>query len=907
MMRRFSLTLVVVALLPVPAEATGTHPSDPISLSIEGPTQFVNLTPSQPEAWLEVSGNPSGISHLNLETLGNHDTRLFLYRNLDDALADEYVADDDDSGANLNARIIRFLGYPLPWLLKVTLYDPTSSGTPEVQCTSSLNPPGTCPTSGPCTFVLATRGKPGARDLLAIMRGIRNFLLSSSPRGPELIDLYYRISWELLFDVVMDSSLRDRFFEIGSAVLPQLRAALKVGFGDPSGAVVSEEALFYAKELTNLLSTYLTPNLRKELFAWTRQLEAQAGKPFKEAMENLQLLPKQVTEFTLGDEDVFPTKRGELITKLHRQPPASPRVIAGQLLTGLPQLDSILGAFYVDEVTPFFQRRPAAEPGGLDRILRLRMAADQARELKRALRSSPDVAYAESISVFYLTSDDLYYGYQYALEAIDAPAAWETSAVSTPLVGIIDTGIDWRQADLINRTRTDLGWNFVDDTIDTMDDHGHGTHVAGTVASEVDNLYSVAGVCPDAQVVPYKVCNADGNCTEDDLAEAIVAAADAGVGIVNMSLGGPFSQVVQDAMAYAFERNVLMIAAAGNDGQEGSSFPASSSYTLSVGATDEQDQLAGFSNWGDLDLTAPGVDIVNLALEGESCNNSGTSMAAPHAAGVAALVASRKSDVSPTEVIDRLLLGGQDLGDPGYDPYYGHGLVNALNSLTRVPAVHWPLAGTPAERGVNLPFGDNWTESCSGLIKRHAGVDLQATAGEDVYAAHGGTVAAVPDGGTVWAHAVTVEDSWGFTTVYWHIDPFVVAGDSVTLGERIGTVANLGGNTHLHLGFRKAPYANFANRGALPQQACEGDPPFPEFFEDPQSLTFGHLFIRGRTIAASQVMEACNTLAVGQNFRVETPAHLTLRAGRAVALRDGFAVANGASLTVEIAPPILCR
>ena len=906
-MRMFgkSALSALVLLAPTVVLAAGTTPDDPIDLTIDGAPQAVSLNPSTPEAWLEIDGDPSGISHLALETTGAHDTRLFLYRDLADALADEPVADDDDSGDGTNARIERFLGYPLPWLLKVTLYYPSDSATVSVQCTSAINPPEVCTGAGPCTFSVSASGQEGGGGVLAYMRGVRNFVLRSSPRGQELIDLYYQLSAQLLYDAMTDSLFRERLFHLGSSFLPEIREALAVGLGDPSQAVLSDEVVARARELEQLLSDRLSPELAGRLEEWTRLLETQVGRSFKQAMEDLGLSPTIDSRFTLPADKLHPVKRGELAVKLSQAPRIAPSLIGGRLMTGLPRLDDVLRHFYVDSAEPVFRRLAAGGEIGLDRVLRIRVSAEETEALRSALGTTGEVEYAEPISVAYLASDDLYYDYQYGPAAVGAPAVWPTASLGVPLVGVIDSGIDWRQADLIDRTRTDLGWNFVDESSDAMDDHGHGTHVAGTIAATVDNLYSVAGICPDAEVVPYRVCGADGNCTWDDVAEAIAESADAGIPIVNMSLGGPFEQLVEDALQHAHGAGVLLIAAAGNDGQEGSSFPASSEYTLSVGATDDQNLLASFSNWGDLDLTAPGVDIVNLSLEGQSCYNSGTSMAAPHVAGVAALLASRRPSLDREELAARLLLGGTDLGDPGYDPYYGHGLVNANESLRLILAVHWPLTGFPAERPPNSLFGADWDGSGGGQVKIHSGTDLPAVAGEAVYAAHAGTVAAVPDGGTTWAKAVTLESAEGYTTVYWHVDPLVGNGATVELGDKIATVADLGGDTHLHFGFRRAPYSNTSNRGALPQQECAGDPPFPELFEDPQTLTFGHLLVADRQVAADQVLDACNTLQA-QNVRVQGAAHLTLRAGRMVALRDEFSTADGASLIVATDDSILC-
>lgn len=155
-------------------------------------------------------------------------------------------------------------------------------------------------------------------------------------------------------------------------------------------------------------------------------------------------------------------------------------------------------------------------------------------------------------------------------------------------------------------------------------------------------------------------------------------------------------------------------------------------------------------------------------------------------------------------------------------------------------SLRWPLL-RDRDRPVNLAFGDDWVDDCGGLVKFHAGTDLEANEGELVFAAHGGVVAAVVDATDQgWGKAVTLLNNEGenFTTVYWHIVPSVIQSQRVSRGDPIGTVADLGTRTHFHFGVRLAEYSNISNRGALPQQPCGGDPQFPALFVDPLILEY---------------------------------------------------------------------
>jgi len=156
-----------------------------------------------------------------------------------------------------------------------------------------------------------------------------------------------------------------------------------------------------------------------------------------------------------------------------------------------------------------------------------------------------------------------------------------------------------------------------------------------------------------------------------------------------------------------------------------------------------------------------------------------------------------------------------------------------------LPSLKWPLQGTLAERTILLNFGADWVwgECPAGVVKKYVGIDILATVGEDVYAPEAGIIKAkLYD--AKWKYGVTIEHS-GFTTVFWHIDPLVDVGDSVTRGQVIGTITDIDPyQVHLHFGVRANTYSNISNRGALPQNDCGGDPGFPEYFLDPQTLVY---------------------------------------------------------------------
>ncbi len=288
-----------------------------------------------------------------------------------------------------------------------------------------------------------------------------------------------------------------------------------------------------------------------------------------------------------------------------------------------------------------------------------------------------------------LYPNDPYYGNQWALEKANAPAAWSLSTGQGTLIAVLDTGTDLDHPDLASKVRTDIDWDYIHDDAVAADDHGHGTHVSGIAAAATNNGVGVAGLGWEATILPLKVLDADGVGYEDDLAAGIRYAADNGADVINMSLGGPYACpfIVQEAVDYAYAKGVVVIAAAGNHG--GSSgpnaemFPANCEHVLGVAATTSSDAHASYSNYGNhVSVAAPGSSIYSTLRGGGYGYNSGTSMATPYVAGLAALVRARYPSYTPDQVASAILDNADDLGTTGWDQYYGCGRINAFEALS---------------------------------------------------------------------------------------------------------------------------------------------------------------------------------------------------------------------------------
>ena len=386
-------------------------------------------------------------------------------------------------------------------------------------------------------------------------------------------------------------------------------------------------------------------------------------------------------------------------------------------------------------------------------------------EMVKAYSRNPNVEYAEPnhIARTCMVPNDTYYSYQWHLDipeddeipewhgenggGINVEPAWDISTGTDVIVAVIDTGVAYEDYEefvdgpgrrdywITYKRAPDLagtfvaGHDFVNNDDHPNDDQGHGTHVTGTIAQTTNNGIGAAGVAFDCSIMPIKVLDGSGSGTYDWIADGIYYAADNGAQVISMSLGGTTpSLTLENALAYAYAKNVTIVCAAGNDGPNGDpSYPAAyNAYCIAVGATRYDETVSYYSTNGDyVDIAAPGGDIyvdqngdgkadgvLQQTHDGSDYTTfgwyfySGTSMATPHVSGVAALLISN-GVTSPDDVRGALESTAEDKGDTAWDPAYGWGIVDAYAALQFGFGPKPPVAD--AGSGQTLSDADNDT------------------------------------------------------------------------------------------------------------------------------------------------------------------------------------------------------
>ncbi len=301
--------------------------------------------------------------------------------------------------------------------------------------------------------------------------------------------------------------------------------------------------------------------------------------------------------------------------------------------------------------------------------------------IELTLRRSGLFSSVERDHVAHIAETDPYVNAQWGLPRTGAPLAWTLSTGAGVTVAVVDTGVEPTHPDLQGRILP--GYDFLNDDADPRDDHGHGTRMTGIIAAARNNGEGIAGVAPDAMILPVKALDGQGYGPYSAVADAIVYAVDQGARVVNLSLaGGGASSILQAAVDYAVANDVVLVAASGNHGTDLPFYPAAAPGAVAVAAVNDADSHPAFSNTGAwISFAAPGVDVVTTTLNGSYTGSTGTSPAAAFGSGIFALLLSANPTMTRAEAIARVENGSVDLGITGWDPYFGWGRADAYAAL----------------------------------------------------------------------------------------------------------------------------------------------------------------------------------------------------------------------------------
>jgi subtilisin family serine protease len=328
-------------------------------------------------------------------------------------------------------------------------------------------------------------------------------------------------------------------------------------------------------------------------------------------------------------------------------------------------------------------------------LYRLRGSRDlDVAQAVAALGTSGMVLYAEPnyrLQADLLPNDPQFATNQWAYPQIHAPEAWDITTGKTSIVlADVDTGVATDHPDLSGKLVA--GYDFVNDDANPYDDNGHGTYTAGIMAAQSNNAVGVTGTCWGCRVMPVKILDKDGGGAISDFARGIRWAVDHGARVLNISAGIEYPpKAMGDAVRYANQHGVIVVASAGNTPDGADRWPAAYDEVIAVTANDQNGAAADFASYGDfLDLIAPGVNILSTVWhEGRLTYawGDGTSAAAPFVSGAAGLLLSLNPDLTPLQVKDALQGGADDQGPPGWDAHYGWGRLNIARALVRVGGV----------------------------------------------------------------------------------------------------------------------------------------------------------------------------------------------------------------------------
>lgn len=677
----FLLVAMIFGQLPLP-KTMAAEDSVPINeTTLTGASPVEASFQSDDEVhWYKINPSNQEIAndtHFRVKLKSAAELNISVYSSLENA-ADQQTFDRYNGYSyENNPALIDFpIAWKGPYYIKVENHHDEENETTsitDISYTISYEgvtlPPANQEAEEECPAELSVSERETGKGILKQLRTIRDEVLSKTEKGKELSSLYYKAAPFISAKMLFNKSMRDSVYKDLVQLKPLFADVAKNG--QESAYTITNDDQKAISSLYETARESVPESLKKQLDQVAKDIgiEQLTGSKVSAVLEKAGM----ATASSSAPEKryIVKLKDGKKLSSFKSKAQSS----GVKALEPLGKNKTEFKDMYVVEMK---ESRSAG----------FKAAAKQYQTAAAKIAKMPEVEFVEQVQQYEALSADTQYPYQWSLKnngknrAANADIQFEQlqklmkgKKLRDTVIAVVDTGVDHTLADLSGSVKKDEGYNYIGRTADAMDDNGHGTHVSGIIAAAQDNHFSMAGINAYAKILPVKVLDSSGSGDTEQIANGIIYAADHGAKVINLSLGGPYSRVMEYALKYAASKNVTIVAATGNDGVSEISYPASSKYTLSVGATNNLDLVSDYSNYGKgLDMVAPGTDIPSLVPDGNVTYMSGTSMAAPHVAAAAGLLLSQNPSLKPkqvakllTETTADVAFEEQDNPNPDYD------------------------------------------------------------------------------------------------------------------------------------------------------------------------------------------------------------------------------------------------
>lgn len=680
---------LVISFVPPALADSGAGMAEAPTLTPGEPVEFTTGTDPVNTYWYKMDRPSTTMTHMEVTLEASKLTNISIYPSADMAANDEtfdrYRASATREEEEQTAKIEFPFAWEGPYYIKVEYMpmdlgeeipgeeipgdvlpvdgeEPTDPGMPDLSSDIKLviNPvklPVKYEQVGGdmCAVESIVQPAPERDSMLKLIRRVQAEVLGKSEEGRDLAALYYRASPYIVKAVTFDGEKRKTALTDLKTIRPLLTALV-----EKKDYTLSTKDAAAIKRLHALVDGSVPAALQSEIgtIATALEMDSLAGTPVSDLFGKVGM-----TIQTDGNDAPryivkYKTSPSTSLGKMN----AMSNVSAERLAIGAPS--DYFALVDVEDASSTMQAKA-----------------------KSTLEADRNVEYIEPVQTFKAFATDANFDYQWAInqKSVLKPFADagfgldKYEALNLPKrsikVAVLDTGVDYRLLDFKGKVDIANEKNFVDPNGegDALDDHGHGTHVAGVIGAARDNGVSMRGIVPNVSILPVKVLDAGGSGDTDQIALGIKYAVDAGAKVINMSLGGSESRTMGYMLKYAYDRGVIVVAATGNDGQSRLSYPASSKYTISVGATNTFGVVSDYSNYGfGVDVVAPGSKVASLIPDGNVVYMDGTSMATPHVAAMIALLKSYHPNLTVEQVRSLLQRTADPVafsgGDAPFDP-----------------------------------------------------------------------------------------------------------------------------------------------------------------------------------------------------------------------------------------------